>query len=308
MRKRLFFCLLLLSPILASAQLPISLAAGLLVNGTQAAAKAARNRAGKPGEFVTYFRVGADSVAMKRTPPEKLRGDAATSIRDEEALLQRCHQTYLKPGPLSLELEWVYSQQQLQRIAATQPKWDIKPYQQEIAFYQREQQRRLDEQRRQQLHAYQVAHARQDSLTRLEQRRRVQQDSLRAVAYARRQAYNDSVAAVADRVFSRQRAVADSLAQITRTTMTRPVATAIARPATTVSRPAAPRKPAARPPVARPAARPAAGGVVYMCNSGNVVKYHATSGCRGLNRCGASVVRISKADAQQSMDPCKFCY
>jgi hypothetical protein len=52
----------------------------------------------------------------------------------------------------------------------------------------------------------------------------------------------------------------------------------------------------------------AAGPVVYYCNSGNTVKYHAEPNCRGLSRCGASVVSMSLATAQQSMDPCKWCY
>ncbi|MBO2010857.1 hypothetical protein [Hymenobacter negativus] len=52
----------------------------------------------------------------------------------------------------------------------------------------------------------------------------------------------------------------------------------------------------------------AAGAVVYYCNSGNTVKYHASAGCRGLARCGASVVSMSLASAQQQMDPCKWCY
>ena len=48
--------------------------------------------------------------------------------------------------------------------------------------------------------------------------------------------------------------------------------------------------------------------VVYYCNSGNRVKYHASPNCRGLSRCGASVVPMGLAAAQQSMDPCKWCY
>jgi hypothetical protein len=52
----------------------------------------------------------------------------------------------------------------------------------------------------------------------------------------------------------------------------------------------------------------ATGPVVYYCNSGNVVKYHASPGCRGLARCGAAVVPIALASAQQRMDPCKWCY
>lgn len=52
----------------------------------------------------------------------------------------------------------------------------------------------------------------------------------------------------------------------------------------------------------------ATGPQVYYCNSGNTVKYHASPDCRGLARCGAAVVSISLASAQQQMDPCKWCY
>jgi len=52
----------------------------------------------------------------------------------------------------------------------------------------------------------------------------------------------------------------------------------------------------------------ATGPTVYYCNSGNTVKYHASPRCRGLARCGASVVSMSLASAQQQMDPCKWCY
>ena len=39
----------------------------------------------------------------------------------------------------------------------------------------------------------------------------------------------------------------------------------------------------------------AAGTQVYYCNSGHTVKCHASPDCRGLARCGASVVSISLA-------------
>jgi hypothetical protein len=54
--------------------------------------------------------------------------------------------------------------------------------------------------------------------------------------------------------------------------------------------------------------RVATGPLVYYCNSGNTVKYHASPGCRGLVRCGASVVSMRSAAAPQQMDPCKWCY
>jgi uncharacterized protein YgiM (DUF1202 family) len=50
------------------------------------------------------------------------------------------------------------------------------------------------------------------------------------------------------------------------------------------------------------------GATVYFCNSGNTVKYHSSSSCRGLNRCSASVNPISLKEAQASMDACKICY
>jgi hypothetical protein len=57
----------------------------------------------------------------------------------------------------------------------------------------------------------------------------------------------------------------------------------------------------------RPAAS-ASGAVAYYCNSGNTVKYHASPGCRGLNRCSASVVKMNLRQAQQEMDACKICH
>jgi len=49
-------------------------------------------------------------------------------------------------------------------------------------------------------------------------------------------------------------------------------------------------------------------GTVYYCNSGNVVKYHRSANCRGLNRCKAAIEPISLAEASNYMNPCKFCY
>lgn len=62
-----------------------------------------------------------------------------------------------------------------------------------------------------------------------------------------------------------------------------------------------------------PTARPAVttkgkSGSVYYCASGNTVKYHRSSGCRGLSRCGASIDPIPLSEARQYMDPCKICY
>lgn len=47
---------------------------------------------------------------------------------------------------------------------------------------------------------------------------------------------------------------------------------------------------------------------VYYCASGNTVKYHAAPDCRGLSRCSATVTATTLREAQQSMQPCKWCY
>ena len=54
-------------------------------------------------------------------------------------------------------------------------------------------------------------------------------------------------------------------------------------------------------------AKPATGPTAYYCTSGNTVKYHTYSTCRGLTRCGSSVAKIRLAEAQQSMEACKWC-
>lgn len=48
--------------------------------------------------------------------------------------------------------------------------------------------------------------------------------------------------------------------------------------------------------------------LAYYCASGNTVKYHSYPDCRGLNRCGASIVSLPLNQAEASMDPCKFCH
>ena len=67
--------------------------------------------------------------------------------------------------------------------------------------------------------------------------------------------------------------------------------------------------PAPRPhPAPRPATAPAPQEQAYYCASGNVVKYHASASCRGLNRCSAAVKPIALSEAQRTMDPCKICH
>lgn len=50
-------------------------------------------------------------------------------------------------------------------------------------------------------------------------------------------------------------------------------------------------------------------GKVYICTGEGARKYHSNSGCRGLNRCSASIISVSLKDAQKrGLDACKICY
>ncbi|RYD82209.1 MAG: hypothetical protein EOP53_04345 [Sphingobacteriales bacterium] len=48
---------------------------------------------------------------------------------------------------------------------------------------------------------------------------------------------------------------------------------------------------------------------VYVCDSKSAYAYHATSGCRYLNRCTHGVITLSKSNAESSgYSACKGCY
>jgi uncharacterized protein YgiM (DUF1202 family) len=57
-----------------------------------------------------------------------------------------------------------------------------------------------------------------------------------------------------------------------------------------------------------PPSRTKSTSYVYVCDSGNTVKYHASSSCRGLNRCRAAVVKYPYSEASAKHDPCQICY
>lgn len=62
---------------------------------------------------------------------------------------------------------------------------------------------------------------------------------------------------------------------------------------------------------ARPAKRPAApkpAAVAYFCNSGNIVKYHASPTCRGLERCSDTIAPTALSTVQARMKPCAVCH
>lgn len=48
---------------------------------------------------------------------------------------------------------------------------------------------------------------------------------------------------------------------------------------------------------------------VYICTGPKSKRYHATSKCRGLERCSGEIIAVSISDAQVTgKTPCKMCY
>ena len=48
---------------------------------------------------------------------------------------------------------------------------------------------------------------------------------------------------------------------------------------------------------------------VYVCTGPKAKRYHASSNCKGLNRCSGDIVSISQSAAsQKGFTPCKICY
>lgn len=47
---------------------------------------------------------------------------------------------------------------------------------------------------------------------------------------------------------------------------------------------------------------------VYICTGPKAQVYHATSKCRGLNRCSGDIKAVSLEDIKKSRRACKICY
>lgn len=48
---------------------------------------------------------------------------------------------------------------------------------------------------------------------------------------------------------------------------------------------------------------------VYVCTGPKSKRYHATSSCKGLNRCSRDIVSMPQSEAaQKGFTPCKICY
>ncbi|MCB2410752.1 hypothetical protein [Hymenobacter lucidus] len=307
MKKQLLLCLLCLLPYLAAAQFPIGSAAILLVNGAHAGSKALKNRANKPGEFVTYFRVGQDSVASKRTPENKLRGAAAADIRALEQTLAAAHLQYRQAGK-EFSFDNVTSSLYIQRIHTQQPKWEVTPYEQEAQFYSQESRSRSTAAREREQQARQLAQqkaaARQDSLVQMARRRQATADSLRAVILARVHYVQDSLSALAQQQLANEEAVV-----AVETTTSKPKAAANSSSAakhsttsTSSTKGKVKAKVASRPAVS-------SGPKVYICGNGRTEVYHASEGCSAMNRCTYQTLIMRTKEAQASgLRECMKCF
>ena len=134
---------------------------GLIMNATRAATAAAtlaaRQKKNKDaqqaagtadapvlGRGVTLFNYHGQSVQRKRTAPETFKGKGGPEIQALEALLEQRHQALLADSTGSvLTPEQLTALTTAARTAATaRPDWNYAPYQQELAFYQKEEERR----------------------------------------------------------------------------------------------------------------------------------------------------------------------
>jgi hypothetical protein len=124
--------------------------------GTSAALKnkQAPKAAEQPSpEKLTADKVAADKAAlaaspqalvMQRTPADKLPKKAAEQITALEAQLDRCHAAMLADpkGVVCTPEQRTAIQSAAVSVARAQSSWDLKPYQQEMAFYMAEDARR----------------------------------------------------------------------------------------------------------------------------------------------------------------------
>jgi hypothetical protein len=124
--------------------------------GTSAALK--NKQAPKAAEQPSPEKLAADKVAadkaaiaaapqalvMQRTPADKLPKKAAEQITALEAQLDRCHAAMLADpkGVVCTPEQRTAIQSAAVSVARAQSSWDLKPYQQEMAFYMAEDARR----------------------------------------------------------------------------------------------------------------------------------------------------------------------
>jgi hypothetical protein len=291
MKRLLLLCLLLNSTFAAQAQISQLISLGLMV-GVSAATK---DRTQKADQYVTQVTYHGQQLSQKRTPADKLTSKGGVQIAAMEQFLAGRYAVLLADDTSPIldgnqEANFIAVQSP---ITANRSTWNQAPYSAEMDFYRREDTRRWQARQvlaqQQQYRQQRRDEARRDSLERVALRRIWSADSMRSAAIVRMDAQVDSI----ERVHAVALAAAPNPAMATRAVATR--ARTTSTHATVTKKKVV-------------AVKHSTGPTVYYCASGNTVKYHASSGCRGLARCGASVDPISLREAQQSMDPCKWCY
>jgi hypothetical protein len=291
MKRLLLFCLLISSTFAAQAQISQLVSLGLIV-GVNAATK---DRTQKADQYVSYANYHGEQLSQKRTPTDKLPSKGGSQIAALEQFLAGRYAAMLADDTSPIldgnqEANFIAVQHP---VTTARPTWNLAPYTAEMDFYRREDTRRWQARQvlaqQQQYRQQRKDEARRDSLERVALHRIWSADSIRSAVMVRMDAQVDSV----ERVHAVALAAAPKPAAVTRAVATR--ARTTSTHATVTKKKVV-------------AVKRSTGPTVYYCASGNTVKYHASSGCRGLSRCGASVDPISLREAQQSMDPCKWCY
>lgn len=294
MKKHLLLVLLLAFTFPALAQYEY-----LAVAGVAAGLNALKGHPQKADEYVTQASYKGRTFLQKRTPTNKVPGKGGSQITAVEQQLSTFY-TALQADATSPVMDADHEAAltaALAQLKDARPLWSTTAYSEEMSFYRRQESDRRytrDELARKQAYQRQERdRTRRDSLQLLALRRSTIIDSTRRAVLAQVRSQQDSAARV-------RAAALSSIAEVGE--MPAPTRAYVASPART----AVAHKPAVKKAVVK--VKRSTGPTVYYCASGNTVKYHASPSCRGLARCGASVVPISLHEAETSMEPCKWCY
>jgi hypothetical protein len=136
MKKHLLLFSVFLLPLGAAAQFPFATV------GSTFARAALASKAGKQPVPVAHFQAGNESIPQKRTPAKQVHGAAAEEIKALEGFLEAAQTAYARSEEKSICPNSALAQTLIDQIKKAQSKWDVTPYEQELAFYQQEQQRR----------------------------------------------------------------------------------------------------------------------------------------------------------------------
>ena len=103
-----------------------------------------KNGAAATPDVVPTATYQGQSFPRQRTPTDKLPKQAAEQITSLEAQLDRCHAAMLADpkGAVCTPEQRTAIQSAAVSVARARPSWDLKPYQQEMAFYLAEDARR----------------------------------------------------------------------------------------------------------------------------------------------------------------------